>query len=207
MYNNLQITSPKNELWVSLHFNSRHSYEVSSLGRIRITKNNYCCIKIQRIGNHKHPIISIRHSPEKVKRYLVHRLVASAFIENPSRKRTVNHKNGIKHDNRSENLEWASDYEQAIHRHYVLKKQTTHIATKIAIEQNQIPVSKYSLSGDFIESFKSMKDAAKSVDKKSQRISLSCKNNTTAYGYRWSYTHISHNLISKINSPINNIKL
>lgn len=45
----------------------------------------------------------------------VHRLVASAFLENPREGEVVNHKNGNKGDNKATNLEWCSYGENSMH--------------------------------------------------------------------------------------------
>ena len=60
------------------------------------------------------------YSAGKRKPMLLHRLVADAFLPNPDRLSEVNHINGVKTDNRAENLEWCTHGENGMHRYYVL---------------------------------------------------------------------------------------
>lgn len=55
------------------------------------------------------------------KHFYVHRLVAMQFIPNPLNKKTINHINGNKSDNRMCNLEWATSNEQMQHAARILE--------------------------------------------------------------------------------------
>ena len=79
-------------------------YQVSNLGRIKSFYNGERILKIRlSFWGYLRTTLTCEHKP---KSFFVHRLVAEAFIPNPESKREVNHINGIKSDNRVENLEW-----------------------------------------------------------------------------------------------------
>jgi hypothetical protein len=56
----------------------------------------------------------------------LHRLIARTFIPNPLHRKEVNHKNGVRDDNRIENLEWCTRGENNLHAFRVLHRPPTN---------------------------------------------------------------------------------
>lgn len=93
-------------------------YEVSDIGRIRRISDGKVMRPAKNKNGYFHIVLSKDGQPHD---YRVHRIVAAAFLENKGNKSDVNHKNGIKTDNRVENLEWVSHSENELHKIYELK--------------------------------------------------------------------------------------
>jgi HNH endonuclease len=85
--------------------------------------------------------------------YLTHRLVLSAHVRPANGKETANHKNGIRSDNRVENLEWLSHSDNVKHAYAEIPRKPHAWSTPVLLTK-----------GARTSRFDNMHDAAKFLD-------------------------------------------
>lgn len=96
----------------------------------------------KRLDKDGYEIIGVRTEENKNTTARVHRLVAEAFIPNPENKSVVNHLNGIKDDNRVENLQWSTISENTQHGYDELGVISAK-SVRIILYVGGIPFSSY----------------------------------------------------------------
>ena len=100
------------ELWLLI---IGTDYLISNIGRIKNKNGRISEGSIHKGHGYAVTKISKNNNYRSVN---IHSLVAGAFIPNPENKPFVNHINGIKTDNRVDNLEWVSQKENANRKYF-----------------------------------------------------------------------------------------
>ena len=159
-------------------------YEVRSDGAIismprekRLPNGKLCRSKERvmspaRIGENGYEFVYLRKEG-KTYRHYVHRLVADNFLSDIKNGNVINHINGIKYDNRVENLECCSQSENVKHATRVLGLRGRKVA-------------QYDKRGNYIKTWANAYEVQEKLGINHGNIN-SCvnKHRKTAGGYRW----------------------
>ena len=183
------------ETWKNIFKN----YQISDNGRIKSQRR---IIKMPNGGHrvHEERILKPYHDKDgylviqlcvdgKVKYFLIHRLVAMAFIPNPNNLPQVNHIDGNKENVCASNLEWCTCRENIQHAYDKGLKKASQKQKEIAKKINAIKVIQFDLQGNYIKEWDSASEAARQLNIDQSGIIKCCRNKLkTAGKYKWKYT-------------------
>lgn len=169
------------EIWKEIE-GTNGMYQVSNLGNVksftRIKKGGL--LKPGRYSNGYLFVHFAKDTDKKGERhsYLIHRLVAQAFLPNPKGLEQVNHKDENKTNNRVDNLEWCT---HLYNQNYGTRNQRVGEKNKIS---NGKPV--YCIELDRV--FCSAAEAARFVGRNPTNASVVCRGEEkSCAGYHWKY--------------------
>lgn len=152
---------------------------------------------LKQVNNSKDPsnnyfIVTLVDSSGSRSNKSVHRLMAETFIPNPENKNHVNHIDGNKLNNMLSNLEWSTEKENS--QHAVDTGLTT-------FEFCEKQVHQYTLSGKYLNTFKSDAEAERQTSVTKQNISkVTLGLRTQAGGYQWKRE--KHEVVDKVTDKI-----
>ena len=178
----------ENEIWRNI--SDYPNYQVSNLGRVKSMERKIKCNKGYRIVRERilkpykdkggYLMVSLWREG-KMKKILVHRLVASAFVQNNSLfNNEINHKDENKSNNCAENLEWCEhihNINYGTHNERVRKSNTNNPKKSKAVMCIE--------TGDIYPSVNELK---RKFGFDNSHISKCCRGKIElAYGYHWCY--------------------
>lgn len=168
-------------------------YQVSNLGRVRsvdrYVQHNYGGLKFQS-GKILKPSIQntgyyyvLLYKNGKALRKTLHRIIAKAFIPNPENKPQIDHINGIRTDNRIENLRWVTPSENNSNPHRCISFSNSKGG------KGYRKIHQYTLDGTFVKEWDGSTPAALAFGRKNSNHIVACLTGKkpTAYGYKWRY--------------------
>lgn len=181
-------------------------YEISNLGNVKIVvyKHKYISRKkptfkpkLKKSFKNKQGYLKIQLNTEIGKKnFFVHRLVAIHFIPNIENKKTVNHINGIKDDNRVENLEWATQKENNLHSRLTgLNDISKRNILRGKNHPSSKPIVQLDLNGNFIKEWESAKGCQRESNFFKQSNINNCANGKQKKykNFIWIYSDVYYN--------------